>query len=69
MMHPEFSRQLHEERLRDLERHWRSHGVGAAGSWPPGSRPGRSLRRVVGRTIVRIGTAIEAEPRQPAASR
>ena len=69
MMHPEISRQLHEERLRDLERHWRFRGVGAAGARQPGSRPGRSLRRVVGRTIVRIGTAIEAEPRQPAATR
>jgi hypothetical protein len=69
MMHPQISRQLHEERLRDLERHRRFRGVGAAGSRQTGSRPGRSLRRVVGRTILRIGTAIEAEPRQPAASR
>jgi len=68
-MHPDISGHLHEQRLRDGRRDW---PVGDhLASWPaPGRRrPGRALRRALGRTIVRIGTAIKAEPRQPAASR
>ncbi len=69
MMHPEISRLLHEERLCDIERHWRFADGRAARPPGRGPRHGRRLRRAVGRTIVRIGTAIEAEPRQAAASR
>jgi hypothetical protein len=66
-MHPEIARHLHEQRLRDGRRQWPVPDQLAHPSAAP-RRRGRALRRVVGRTIVRIGTAIEAEPRQPVAS-
>ena len=63
-MHPEIARVLHEQRLRDGRRYWPVSDRLAA----PARARGRTLRRAVGRTIVRIGPAIEAEPRQPVAS-
>jgi hypothetical protein len=68
-MDPDIARQLHEQRLRDVQRHWPTVDQLAAtrAAAPRGRR--RALRRALGRTIVRIGTAIEAEPRQPVASR
>ena len=68
-MHPEIAWRLHEQRLRDQQR--RSRPVAdrtAAESRTTRARSSRSVRRAVGRTIVRIGTAIEAEPRRPVAS-
>ena len=68
-MHPEIARHLHEQRLRDVRRHWPV--IDRLAAAPAVGRQGRrrALRRALGRTIVRIGTAIEAEPRQPVASR
>ena len=65
MQHPDLSRSRHEQRLREARR----HSVWAHQARDTRSRTSRrSLRRVVGRTVVRIGLAIEAEPRQPIAS-
>jgi len=68
-MHPEIARQLHEQRLRDQQRRRPVIDRMAAGPTGPAAGRGRSVRRAIGRTLVRIGTAIEAEPRQPVASR
>ena len=68
-MHPEIARQLHEQRLRDQQRRRPVIDRMAAGPSRPAARRGHSLRRAIGRTLVRIGTAIDAEPRQPVASR
>jgi hypothetical protein len=68
-MHPDIAGQLHEQRLRDGRRHWPVGDHPATSPAPGRRRPGRALRRALGRTIVRIGMAIEAEPRQPVASR
>jgi hypothetical protein len=68
-MHPDIARHLHEQRLRDHERRRPVRDRMAADPTGSRSRRGRSLRRAIGRTFVRIGTAIEAEPRQPVASR
>jgi hypothetical protein len=67
-MHPEIAWRLHEQRLRDQRRRRPVIDRTAAGSRTRRSRSNRSVRRAVGRTIVRIGMAIEAEPRQPVAS-
>jgi hypothetical protein len=69
VIHPDIARHLHEQRLRDGRRHWPVGDRLASSPAPSRRRPGRALRRALGRTIVRIGTAIEAEPRQPVASR
>jgi hypothetical protein len=66
VMHPGDSRVLHEQRLREQPRRWPLGERSAAATARP--RPGRSVRRAVGRAVVRIGEAIEAEPRQPVAS-
>ncbi len=68
-MNPEIARQLHEQRLRDQQRRRPVIDRMAAGPSRPAPRRGHSVRRAIGRTLVRIGTAIEAEPRQPVASR
>jgi len=68
-MHPEIARQLHEQRLREVRRHWPVIDRLAATQATSQRGRRRALRRALGRTIVRIGTAIEAEPRQPVASR
>jgi hypothetical protein len=68
-MHPEIARQLHEQRLRDQQRRRPVIDRMAAGTGRPAPRRGHAVRRAIGRTLVRIGTAIEAEPRQPVASR
>ena len=68
-MHPEIARQLHEQRLRDQQRRRPVIDRMAAGPTGPAASRGRSVRRAIGRTLIRIGTAIEAEPRQPVASR
>jgi hypothetical protein len=65
MHNTDLARSLHEQRLRESRmRRGGSRMVAAA----RGHRPRRSLRRSLGRTVVRIGLAIEAEPRQPIAS-
>jgi len=65
MQYPEQSRSLHQQRLREARRRGRDarRALDARGL-----KRRRSLRRTVGRTVVRIGLAIEAEPRQPIAS-
>jgi hypothetical protein len=67
MTHPSIVRALHAERARDVERRSRSLRLAAATA---GARPRarRSIRRTVGRSLVRIGQAIAADPRQPVAS-
>jgi hypothetical protein len=67
-MHPEIARHLHEQRLRDGRRCWPVPDQLTSRPSLASRRRGR-LRRALGRTIVRIGLAIEAEPRQPVASR
>jgi hypothetical protein len=67
-MDPEIARHLHEQRLRDGRHRWPVPDQLTTRSSRASRRRGR-LRRTVGRTIVRIGLAIEAEPRQPFASR
>ena len=67
-MHPEIARQLHEQRLRDQQRRRPVIDRMAVGPTRPAPRR-HAVRRAIGRTLVRIGTAIEAEPRQPVASR
>jgi hypothetical protein len=67
-MHPEIARLLHEQRLRDQQRRRPVIDRMAAGPSRPALRR-HSVRRAIGRTLVRIGTAIEPEPRQPVASR
>jgi hypothetical protein len=69
MLHPDVARHLHEQRLREVRRHWPVIDRLAATQATSQHGRRRTLRRVLGRTIVRIGTAIEAEPRQPVASR
>jgi hypothetical protein len=66
MLHPDHSRTLHAQRLREAQ--VRGLGGRQALEARPQSLRGRSLRRAVGRTVVRIGQAIEAEPRRPVAS-
>jgi hypothetical protein len=68
VIHPEIARQLHEQRLRDQQR--RRPVIDRMAGGPTGHAPhrGHAVRRAIGRTLVRIGTAIEAEPRQPVAS-
>jgi hypothetical protein len=66
-MHPVDSRVLHEQRLRQQPRRW-PLGERSAVATTARSRSGRSVRRTVGRAVVRIGLAIEAEPRQPVAT-
>lgn len=61
----DLGRSLHEQRLR--ESRMRQDAVRMVVD-ARGARPRRSLRRSLGRTVVRIGLAIEAEPRQPIAS-
>lgn len=68
MMHPDIAWRLHEQRLRDQRRRHPVVDRMTVGPRTRRARSSRSLRRAVGRTIVRIGTAIEAEPRQPVAS-
>ena len=65
MQHPDLSRSLHEQRLREARR--RSNDARQVVDARDRARR-RSLRRSLGRTVVRIGLAIEAEPRQPIAS-
>jgi len=64
MQHPALTLSLHEQRLCEARRRSRDarRVVDARGRVPR-----RSLRRAVGRTVVRIGLAIELEPHQPIA--
>jgi hypothetical protein len=68
-MHPQMAHALHEARVRDMRR--RGPATDRIAGRPRGLRPriDRRLRRTVGRTFIRIGQAIAAEPRQPVASR
>jgi hypothetical protein len=65
MPNTDLARSLHEQLLRE-SRLRQDDGRSVAEA--RGLRPRRSLRRTLGRTVVRIGLAIEAEPRQPIAS-
>jgi hypothetical protein len=65
MQHPDLGRSLHAHRMREARR----RDIDARRALEArGRRPRRSLRQAVGRTVVRIGRAIEADPRQPIAS-
>jgi hypothetical protein len=68
MTNPSVARAHHAERARDIERQLRTRSLAAAAGQGSHPRARRSLRRTVGRSIVRIGQAIAAEPRQPVAS-
>ena len=68
-MHPDIAWRLHQQRLQDQHRRHPVVDRMAVDPRTRRARSSRSVRRAVGRTIVRIGMAIEAEPRQPVASR
>lgn len=70
MIDPLAARELHRARARDIGRRAR---YGTTRDFlrqqAPNQRSRRSIRRSVGRAVVRVGQAIAAEPRQPVASR
>jgi hypothetical protein len=68
MLHHIDVRTLHEQRLRDGRAGLQARAWRAAQPDTPRGRAS-SLRRRIGRSVVRIGLAIEAEPRRPVASR
>jgi hypothetical protein len=69
--HEQISRSVHNDRIREMHRHFiEAQRRDEARARIAAQRPeSRSIRRSIGRSIVRMGEAIAAERTQPAASR